>query len=193
MSQFKKGGICAIITLMAAWQFTAPAMAQNAMYMNPYYNYANPYYTNPYYANAVNRQYFGPAKKVEDAAIGAGLGAAAGAAAGGLSGQSALKGGLVGAGTGAGIGLVKSSATLYNHPILKKTLYGTAIGTGLGFATTGSPKDENGTAISQNGETPQDNKKKIEKEAAIGGALGLGMGLLTNPGVVPAPGSPYRY
>jgi hypothetical protein len=69
---------------------------------------------------------------VRQSAIGAGVGAAAGA----LTGQSsALKGAGVGAAVGAGTGLVDSSKTLRDKPLVRSSLKGAAIGTGASTLT----------------------------------------------------------
>ncbi|MBX9688168.1 MAG: hypothetical protein K2X27_15780 [Candidatus Obscuribacterales bacterium] len=99
---------------------------------------------------------------VKRTAIGAGVGAGAGALTGLVTGKGTLRGAAIGAGTGGSVGLIKSSKTLKQHPVASKVAEGTAIGLGLGLASSGG----HSTA------------KRSLGAAGIGAALGLGAGLL---------------
>ncbi len=108
-----------------------------------------------------DKSYFSRHPKVKAATMGAGLGAGAGALTGLITHRGVVRGAAIGAGAGAGVGLVRSSATMKRHPIIKDVATGTLIGGGLGLA--GSRR--HGTAA---------------KTAGVGAALGLGAGLLKN-------------
>ncbi len=105
--------------------------------------------------------YTGVHPKVHAAATGAGIGAAAGAVTGLITHRGILRGAVIGAGSGAGIGLIRTSDTLYNHPILKNVATGSVAGLGLGLAGGW----HHGTAA---------------RTTLIGGAAGLATGLLTH-------------
>lgn len=69
---------------------------------------------------------------VKQSAIGAGIGAATGY----VSGESGLlRGAGIGAITGAGTGIVGSSSTLRNRPLIRSTAQGAIIGTGAAAVT----------------------------------------------------------
>ncbi len=98
--------------------------------------------------------------KVKSATVGAAVGTAGGAAIGLISGRGIMRGALIGAGTGAGVGLVRSSSTLQRHPIMRSTATGTVAGLGIGMAAGRG----HGSGL---------------KGAAVGGAVGLGLGALS--------------
>lgn len=105
------------------------------------------------------RSYLYRHPKVKSATVGALVGTAGGAAVGLISGRGIGRGALIGAGTGAGVGLIRSSETLKRHPIVRTTATGTAAGLGIGLIAS---RGHNGGL----------------KGAAIGGAVGLGIGAL---------------
>lgn len=152
MFTFTKRGIAGAVAsiAMASTLSGSPAMAQN------YYNgYVHHYPTTTMRV----RHYMYQHPKVKSAAVGAAVGTAGGAVAGLLSGRGVGRGALIGAGTGAGIGLIRSSYILYRHPIARTVATGTAAGLGLGLAA-GHGHDAG------------------LKGAAVGGAIGLGLGTL---------------
>jgi hypothetical protein len=118
------------------------------------------------YDASAKRYYYVPEKSLKDKAKSAiknpivkqsAVGAAVGVAAGALSDKSsALKGAGIGALVGAGSGLIDTSSTLNNKPLLKTTLKGAAIGTGASAVM---------------------DKSKL-KGAAAGAAAGAGVHLL---------------
>jgi hypothetical protein len=91
--------------------------------------------------------------------MGATVGTAAGAITGLVTHRGIIRGATIGAGAGAGVGLLHSSSTLASHPIVRDIATGALTGLGLGWA--GSRRE--GSAA---------------KGALVGGAVGLGLGVL---------------
>lgn len=110
------------------------------------------------------KKYFNAHPKVKSATVGAGVGAGVGAVTGLVTGRGVLRGTAIGAGTGAGVGLLQSSKTMKQHPVVKDVAQGTLIGGGLGLAASRG----RGTA------------RRSLKTAAAGAAVGLGVGLWKN-------------
>lgn len=108
------------------------------------------------------KTFFQQHEGVRKATIGAGVGTATGAVAGLVSGKGLIRGAAIGAGTGATVGAVGASQTMKRHPVVKDTLQGGLTAAGL----TWSASKGRGTG------------KNIVKGAAVGSALGLGVGLL---------------
>lgn len=106
-----------------------------------------------------NRTFFERHPKVKAASIGAGVGAGVGALTGMISGRGVIRGAVIGAGTGAGVGLVRSSAVMRRHPIMRDVATGSLAG--LGLAASASRRG-----------------KRAWQGAGVGAALGLGWGLI---------------
>jgi hypothetical protein len=102
--------------------------------------------------------------KVKSAAVGAGVGTAAGALTGLVTHKGVMRGAVIGAGAGAGVGLIHESQTMKRHPIVKDVAEGTAVATALGLAAHRGPHEG----------------KHALQLGAVGGAAGLGVGLLKN-------------
>lgn len=98
-------------------------------------NYQHTYQPPAYQPQPISfHDYISTHPKLRSATIGAGVGTAAGAVTGLLTGRGLLRGAVIGAGAGAGTGLVRSSETMYRHPIVKNIATGTLVGLGLGLA-----------------------------------------------------------
>jgi hypothetical protein len=86
--------------------------------------------------NVTLHEYMQAHPKVRAATIGAGVGTAAGALTGLITGRGIMRGALIGAGTGAGVGLIRTSQIMQRHPIMRDVATGSAVGLGLGWATS---------------------------------------------------------
>ncbi|MFA6208928.1 MAG: hypothetical protein WCT03_23885 [Candidatus Obscuribacterales bacterium] len=107
------------------------------------------------------KQFFQKHEAVRKATIGAGVGTAAGAVTGLVSGKGLVRGAAIGAGTGATVGVINANKTMAKHPIMRDMATGTAAATGITMAAT---RGRGGA-------------KTTLKGAAVGAALGLGVGL----------------
>ena len=107
------------------------------------------------------KQFFQKHDTVRKATIGAGVGIAAGAVTGLVAGKGMVRGAAIGAGTGAAVGVINGNKTLAKHPIMRDMATGTAAATGITMAAT---RGHGGA-------------KTTMKGAALGAALGLGVGL----------------
>ncbi|CAN5297527.1 hypothetical protein BH11CYA1_BH11CYA1_39130 [soil metagenome] len=107
------------------------------------------------------KQFFRKHEAVRKATIGAGVGTAAGAVTGLVSGKGLVRGAAIGAGTGATVGVINANKTLAKHPIMRDMATGTAAATGITMAAT---RGRGGASTTFKG-------------AAVGAALGLGVGL----------------
>lgn len=95
------------------------------------------YYERPVYRTVYmqdNRTFFQKHPKVKAATVGAGVGAGVGAITGLVTHHGVFRGALIGAGTGAGVGLVRSSAVMARHPIIRNVSTGSLVGLGIGGA-----------------------------------------------------------
>ena len=145
----RNGILGALTTLVAASQVCVPAMPAS---------YYHGYAVKPTTSMKI-RGYMYRHPKVKAATVGAGVGTAAGAVAGLLSGRGIMRGAAIGMGTGAGVGLIRSSQTMWRHPLIEDTATGAVTGLGLGAAAGHG----HGSAV---------------KAAAVGSAVGLGLGAM---------------
>jgi hypothetical protein len=98
-------------------------------------SYQNSYQPPAYQPQSISfHDYISSHPKMKAATIGAGVGTAAGAVTGLITGRGILRGAVIGAGAGAGTGLIRSSETMYRHPIVKNVATGSLVGLGLGLA-----------------------------------------------------------
>jgi hypothetical protein len=127
-----------VIISMSCFVSAAPGAFAQAVTSSSNYGHT---YSPPAYQQPVLKpqpitfhDYISTHPKMRSATIGAGVGTAAGAVTGLLTGRGVLRGAVIGAGAGAGTGLIRSSETMYRHPIVKNVATGSLVGLGLGLA-----------------------------------------------------------
>jgi hypothetical protein len=146
-----------IVSMLCCLPAVPGALALNDHVPN---NYQHTYQPQAYQPQPISfHDYITSHPKIKSATIGAGVGTAAGAVTGLITGRGILRGAVIGAGAGAGTGLIRSSETMYRHPIVKNIATGSLVGLGLGLAGGRMP----GTAV---------------RTAGVGAAGGLATGLL---------------
>ncbi len=146
-----------VVSILCCLPAVPAALALND---HPASSYQHTYQPAPYQQQPITfHDYISTHPKMKAATIGAGVGTAAGAVTGLLTGRGVLRGAVIGAGAGAGTGLIRSSETMYRHPIVKNIATGSLVGLGLGLAGGRVP----GTAVRTTG---------------VGAATGMATGLL---------------